>query len=98
MGFQVYLTPYCRYCEMACSLLATLGHPVEVIRVDEAPELRHIMEKRSQRRSVPQIFFGDLHIGGYDDLAALHRAGELDAVLAKAMQAPSGEASGKSPS
>lgn len=91
MGFQIYLTPFCPYCEMARGLLATLGHPVEVIPVDQSYEQRRIMKARSGRTSVPQIFFGEMHIGGYDDLAALHRAGDLDALLAKAMQTPSGE-------
>lgn len=98
MGFLVYRTRYCRYCEMACSLLATLGHPVEVILVDEMPEQRPIMEARSRRRSVPQIFFGELHIGGYDDLAALHRAGDLEALLAQAVSTPSGASPGESSS
>jgi glutaredoxin 3 len=77
MRFQVYLSGFCPYCEMARQLLDGLGHGYEEIRVDRDPEQRRIMEARAGRSSVPQIFLGDTHIGGYDDLAALHRSGRL---------------------
>ncbi len=51
------------------------------IAVDRDPELLHTMMARTGRRSVPQIFIGEIHVGGYDDLAALDRAGRLDALL-----------------
>jgi glutaredoxin 3 len=53
-----------------------------MIRVDEEPEERIAMMKRTGRRTVPQIYIGDHHVGGYDELAALDRAGRLNALLA----------------
>ncbi|MCA1788459.1 MAG: glutaredoxin 3, partial [Thioalkalivibrio sp.] len=79
--FQIYLNGFCPYCEMARDLLEQLGHDYDQIRIDLEPKQRGIMEERSGRTSVPQIFLGDTHIGGYDDLAALHRSGGLAELL-----------------
>jgi glutaredoxin 3 len=80
----VYSTRICPYCMMAKRLLASKGVAFEEIRVDSEPGLREELIRRTQRRTVPQIFVGDHHVGGYDDLAALERAGKLDALLAEA--------------
>jgi glutaredoxin 3 len=64
-------------------LLGTKGiTDIVMIRVDEEPEERIAMMKRTGRRTVPQIYIGDHHVGGYDELAALDRAGRLNALLA----------------
>lgn len=79
----MYLTEYCGYCRRAERLLAAKGvADVERIRVDLHPERRREMIERSGRWTVPQIWIGRRHIGGYDDMAALDRAGGLDALLA----------------
>jgi glutaredoxin 3 len=65
----------------ARQLLEQKGVGWEEIRVDKEPERRDEMEDRSGRYTVPQIFIGDFHVGGYDDMAALDRAGELDGLL-----------------
>lgn len=77
----MYATGYCGYCTMAERLLVSKGVEIEKVRVDLEPERRAEMMERSQRRTVPQIFIGDTHVGGYDDLAALDRAGGLDPLL-----------------
>ena len=79
---QIYSTDWCPYCNAAKSLLEDKGVPYEEIDVTE-PSLRHAMVERAHgRRTVPQIFIGDLHVGGYDDLSRLERRGELDPLLA----------------
>ncbi len=77
----IYTTGFCPYCIWARRLLDAKGVEYEDIRVDQHPERRPEMEARSGRTSVPQIFIGDLHIGGYDDMAALDRQGRLDPIL-----------------
>ena len=77
----LYTTGYCGYCVRAERLLAARGADVQRIRVDEHPAERVAMMKRTGRRTVPQIYIGDHHVGGYDDLAALDRAGRLVAML-----------------
>ena len=78
----MYTTAYCPYCQRAERLLAAKGiQDIERIRVDLEPERRKEMMERSGRRTVPQIWIGDAHIGGYDELAALDRAGRLDSLL-----------------
>ena len=77
----MYTTSWCPYCSRARSLLKRKGVSFEDIDVDEAPEKRTEMQNRSGRRSVPQIFIGDHHVGGCDDLHALEEAGKLDALL-----------------
>ena len=80
----MYSTNYCAYCQRARSLFDRKGVSIQEIKIDESPEQRDIMLKRSGgRRTVPQIFIGERHVGGYDDLAALDRTGELDKLLGK---------------
>lgn len=78
----LYGTGVCPYCDMAERLLARKGVTPDKIRVDLEPEQREHMVRITGRRTVPQIFIGELHVGGYDDLSALDRAGKLDALLA----------------
>ena len=77
----MYTTNWCPYCERARRLLATKNAAFEEIDVESAPEKRAEMLARSGRRSVPQIFIGEQHVGGSDDLAALDAAGKLDGLL-----------------
>ena len=78
----MYTTSWCPYCTRARSLLKSKGVAFDDIDVEEAPEKRTEMQARSGRRTVPQIFIGDQHVGGCDDLHALEAAGKLDALLA----------------
>lgn len=78
----MYLSPYCPYCSRAAMLLQRKGVEFSELRVDTDPALRQEMEQRSGRTSVPQIFIGDFHVGGCDDLYALEADGKLDAHLA----------------
>jgi glutaredoxin 3 len=77
----MYTTQVCPYCVAAKRLLASKNVSVEEIRVDLDPAKREEMRARSQRTSVPQIFIGDTHVGGFDDMVALDRAGGLDPLL-----------------
>ena len=77
----VYLTDWCPFCTRARELLERKGAKFEVIDVDERPGARTEMMARSGRRTVPQIFIGDTHVGGCDDLYALDAAGGLDPLL-----------------
>lgn len=77
----MYCTRFCPYCISADRLLNSKGVPVNRISVDSDTERWREMERRSGRNTVPQIFIGEYHVGGYDDLAALERAGELDPLL-----------------
>jgi glutaredoxin 3 len=79
----MYTTSWCPYCSRARSLLKRKGVAFEDIDVDEVPAKRTEMQNRSGRRTVPQIFIGDHHVGGCDDLHALEDAGKLDALLGK---------------
>jgi len=78
----MYTTAICPYCVAAKGLLKRKGVEIEEIRVDLDQAKREEMMTRSNRRSVPQIFIGDTHVGGNDDLVALDREGKLDALLA----------------
>ena len=78
---QMYSSSFCPYCMMASRLLSDKGVDVEIFNVDGNSELRGEMQLRSGRTSVPQIFIGETHIGGCDDLHALDRSGELDSLL-----------------
>jgi len=79
---RMYSTGVCPFCLMAERLLKSKGvAQIEMIRVDLQPERRDEMIQRTGRRTVPQIYVGDRHVGGYDDLAALDRAGGLDPLL-----------------
>jgi len=79
----MYSTRVCPYCVMAEKLLQKKGvQNLQKILIDVDPSKREEMMTRTGRRTVPQIYIGERHIGGYDDLAALDRAGELDPLLA----------------
>jgi len=79
----MYTTQVCPYCQMALRLLEKKGVTVEKIRVDLEPGLREEMSARAHGAStVPQIFIGDHHVGGYRELAQLDMKGELDPLLA----------------
>ncbi len=79
----MYSTRVCPYCVMAEKLLQKKGvQNLQKILIDVDPARREEMMTRTGRRTVPQIYIGDRHIGGYDDLAALDRAGGLDPLLA----------------
>ena len=78
----MYSTGVCPYCQMAERLLKSKGvGAIDKIRVDLDPGRRVEMMEKTGRRTVPQIYIGDTHVGGYDDLAALDRAGRLDPLL-----------------
>ena len=77
----MYATAWCPYCDRARELLASKGATVEEIDVDATPTARAAMAKRSGRRTVPQIFIGETHVGGCDDLIALEATGGLDPLL-----------------
>ncbi len=78
----MYSTASCPYCVRAQQLLKARGvDDLEVIRIDQDSAERAVMMERTGRRTVPQIFIGDRHVGGYDDLAALDRAGALVPML-----------------
>jgi glutaredoxin 3 len=79
----MYTTNWCPYCERARRLLSAKGAAFTEIDVESAAEKRAEMQSRSGQRSVPQIFIGDHHVGGSDELAALEAAGKLDALLAR---------------
>ncbi|MBL8200957.1 MAG: glutaredoxin 3 [Chromatiales bacterium] len=77
----MYANSWCPYCSAARALLDSKQVPVVEINVEEFPDRRAEMIARSGRRTVPQIFIGATHVGGYDDLAALEREGRLDPLL-----------------
>jgi len=78
---QMYASDWCPYCARARRLLKSKGVPFEEIDVDMLPEARAEMIKRSGRDTVPQIFIGEVHIGGCDELLARESAGTLDPLL-----------------
>ncbi len=74
----MYCTAVCPYCIRAEALLRQRGvDDIHKIHIDRDPSQRAVMMERTGRRTVPQIYIGDRHVGGYDDLAALDRAGGL---------------------
>lgn len=73
----IYSTAICPYCVAAKNFLKSQGREWTEIRIDLDPAEREKMLARARRTSVPQIFVGDTHVGGYDDMIALHRAGGL---------------------
>ncbi|MCA8930991.1 MAG: glutaredoxin 3 [Rhodospirillaceae bacterium] len=84
----MYSSPFCPYCFMAKRLLKKKGVEIEEIDVMAEPRRRVEMKERaSGRHTVPQIFIGNVHIGGNDDLQALERAGKLDELLANSAAA-----------
>ena len=79
---KMYTTAVCPYCVRAEQLLKSKGvSEITKIRIDLNPEERDIMMAKTGRRTVPQIYIGDTHVGGFADLAALDRAGGLDPLL-----------------
>ncbi len=77
----IYSTPICPYCVRAKNLLKQKGQKYNEVDVSDDTERRKMIERAGGRQTVPQIFIGDRHIGGFDDLAALDRKGELDELL-----------------
>lgn len=77
----LYTTRHCPYCLNAKALLSRKGVVATEIDVESSPRLLAQMMQRTGRRTVPQIYIGDRHLGGFDDLAALDRQGELDGLL-----------------
>ncbi|HEB56410.1 MAG TPA: glutaredoxin 3 [Gammaproteobacteria bacterium] len=82
MDVTIYTTRFCPYCVRAKALLDSKNVSYAEIDVDNDSKQRTIMEQRSGQTSVPQIFIGEQHIGGCDDLHALEASGELDTRLA----------------
>jgi len=81
----IYSSSWCGYCARARALLEGKGVPFREVKVDEDPADRAAMVARSGgRRTVPQIFIGDRHVGGFDELYSLDRSGELDTLLCRA--------------
>jgi glutaredoxin 3 len=80
---EIYTTPFCGYCARAKGLLEKKGAAYDEMDVMEDAAKRVEMRERSRRSTVPQIFINGQHIGGSDELAALERAGKLDALLAQ---------------
>lgn len=83
----MYSTRFCPYCMRARFLLESKNVEFNDIGVDARPELRREMMEKSGRRTVPQIWIGDRHVGGYDDLAHLEQLGQLDELLKQAAPA-----------
>lgn len=80
----MYTTSWCNWCARARRLFTDKGVPFTDIDVEQVPGARDEMRARSGRNTVPQIFVGDRHLGGFDDTHALDQRGELDALLATA--------------
>ncbi|MCX8747135.1 glutaredoxin 3 [Snodgrassella sp. B3800] len=82
-AITMYTTGVCPYCQMAKALLKQKGvTAINEIRIDIDPQAREQMMQRTGRRTVPQIYIGEVHVGGFDDLNALNQAGKLDPLLA----------------
>ena len=82
---RIYTTPICPYCVRAKALFTKKGVPFEEIDVFMDSDARRDMEAKTHgARTVPQIFIGETHVGGFDDMAELDRRGELDPLLASA--------------
>ena len=77
----LYTSAICGYCVAAKNFLQSRGLAWDEVRIDLDPAARERMVARTRRTSVPQIFIGEVHVGGYDDLVALHRAGKLEPLL-----------------
>ncbi|MDA3934830.1 MAG: glutaredoxin 3 [Gammaproteobacteria bacterium] len=82
MNIVIYSKEYCPYCRMTKQLLNSKGVDYELIDIEGNAELRQRMIERSGRKTVPQIFIGDQHIGGFDDLNEMERKGQLGTLLA----------------
>jgi glutaredoxin 3 len=79
---QIYTTNWCPYCDAAKALLADKGVPYDEIDVTDHEARMDMVQRAHGRRTVPQIFIGDTHVGGYDEMASLERGGQLDRLLA----------------
>lgn len=77
----IYTSAICPYCISAKNFLKSKGLGWTEIRIDMDPAERERMMARAKRTSVPQIFVGDVHVGGFDDMMALHRAGKFETLL-----------------
>lgn len=86
----MYCTRFCPYCISADRLLTRKGVAINKIPVDNDPDMWAKMETLTGRDTVPQIFIGDCHVGGYDDLAALDHEGKLDPLLEPFLKASQG--------
>ena len=86
----LYSSAICPYCVMAKNFLKSKGLAWTEVRIDTDPVAREAMVAKARRTSVPQIFVGETHVGGYDDMMALHRAGKLDALLGGGLLAGEG--------
>ena len=78
----LYTSAICGYCVAAKQFLKTQGLVWNEVRIDLDADARAFMVSRARRTSVPQIFVGEVHVGGYDDMMALHREGKLEPLLA----------------
>lgn len=88
---SVYSTRVCPYCVMAKRLLDAKGAAYDDLRIDQDDSARAEMQRRAPAaRTVPQIFIGDTHVGGFDELAALERAGKLEPLLAPYIEGNNG--------
>lgn len=83
MSVVLYTTPWCPFCVRAKALLKQKGVSYEEIDVSRDPARKREMMEKSGQRTVPQIWIGDQHVGGCDELFVLERQGELDAMLEK---------------
>jgi len=79
---QIYTTTWCPYCDAAKSLLDDKGVPYDEIDVTDATLRMEMVQRAHGRRTVPQIFVGDTHVGGFDEMAVFERRGKLDPLLA----------------
>ena len=77
----LYTTAICPYCVAAKNFLKSKGLQWQEVRIDTDPAERERMLQRARRTSVPQIFVGDVHVGGYDDMMAMHRAGRFEPLV-----------------
>ena len=82
----VYTSAICAYCVAAKNFLKSKGLSWNEVRIDTDPAQREKMMALTRRTTVPQIFIGQTHVGGYDDMMALHRAGKLEPLLARAAE------------
>lgn len=80
-GIVIYSSAVCPYCVAAKNFLKSKGKTWTEVRIDQDPAQREKMLSLTRRTSVPQIFIGDTHVGGYDEMIAMHRDGELEPLL-----------------
>lgn len=80
-AITIYSSAICPYCVMAKNFLRSKGLAWNEVRIDMDPAERERMVARTRRTSVPQIFVGETHVGGYDEMMALHRAGKFEPLL-----------------